>query len=223
MNTKNIKEVVKTQIEEMTFNSRIPDDSSLIEDKLKEIKELLNKKFLTAKIIGEVISNFAFEEVLDKTKSDESTEGSKKFKNLTNVDSDSVSQKVLDFYNKLPEKYTFIFRLPKSSKEIEKLKFLHNIELLTLTKDNIGDYVSPASQNQGLLEALASGRNEQQLTIGDVILKISGKGYVGKYGVIKLNFSEDPLFIFKVIIGIYVALGIIHRGENDRSLYSLHQ
>lgn len=208
--------LIEAQVKELVFLDRIPDRKSLNKTKLNEIVEKLGIKMITPSIVVEVIGNFAFDEVLDKTKHDDpASQGQKKFSELPNVISYDVANKTYSLLSKIPQEYTFIFKFPKINKPFTKINFDYGIDLFILDEANIIDYVTEASERKLLSDLFTNiRRGRSSLEKGDAVLTVRGKGYVGKYGTIKINVREDPLYTFKVIIGIYASLDIIHRKKD---------
>ena len=90
--------------------------------------------------------------------------------------------------------------------------------MLVLNENKIKELAGEEYKERGLSRILADFRSGRQLLkAGDVALIVKGKGYVGKYGVIKLNIV-DPLYTFKVVLGVYISLGIIQRSKDKNYL-----
>lgn len=215
---KQVLENISSQLKSIRFSDRIPDRQTMDESVLKKIASYFGKNIITHTIVGEVIGDYAFQEVLDKTKHDDpKTKGIVKFANFPNIDIDSITKSVYDYISKLPEGYYFILKSPKTQVNFPKVAFAHGVELLVLDDDKITKLAGEKYIERGLSRLLADFRRDRQLLkSGDVVLVIKGRGYVGKYGVIKLNI--DPLYTFKVILGIYIALGIIQRSKDSNYL-----
>jgi hypothetical protein len=148
--------------------------------------------------------------MLAKTSSKE-REGKNRFLDLPNIDTAQLANTIYKTILDIPREYYFVFRLPKSPFLIPKTKILPDTEILSLNKDEIGEYQKKDFASQGLRNLLYNHRRPK-FSEGDVVLRIKRKGYVGKYGIIKINFI-DPFYILKVILGIFVSLGIIKRDE----------
>jgi hypothetical protein len=76
----------------------------------------------------------------------------------------------------------------------------------------------PEKRLRSLLSDYTSGR--QKLSKDDVVLRVNGKGYVSDYSTIKLDIV-DPLYVWKVIVGVYAGLDIIHRVEEKVNYFRL--
>lgn len=218
-NRKEILILLGDLIEEMDFLNRLPDRKSLSKNKLKELTNKIGVKIITPSVISNIIGDLAFDEVLSKTKHDNpDTQGKKKFSELKGVSSQDVVNKTYELLLSLPQPYTFIFKLPKVSKPFPKVNFDYGVDMMVLDESTIKEYGEKSARESfvDLLSSVRSGRSN--LSVGDPVLIIRGNGYVGKYGIIKVKIKEDPLFLFKFIMGIYDALDITHKKKDSSYL-----
>jgi len=214
---KSILKLIKEQIDNLVFMDRIPDRNSSDNNKNEEISKKIGIKIVNAKIVNEVMGDIVFDELLEKTKHDDpGVVGLKKFSNIPGMDSSLIAKSVLSQLYELPKKYSFIFRLPTSSQKFPTINLGSGINLIYIDETNINLYGYVGKIKSKSLSDIVFELHDQRPRIskGDVLLTISGKGYVGKYGTIKTSSVGDPLYIFKVIMGIYNAKGIV-RGKED--------
>lgn len=214
-----LKTSIKQFVNELEFLDRIPNRTTLSKEKLKDLSDKFGKNIITPSVLSEIMGDFAFDEILNKTKHDEKTEGIKKFSQFTDVNSQDVADKTYSLLREIPKEYTFIFRFPLIEADIPNVKLTHNIELLKVDKKIIEEYSKKESGEAATLSSLAFSIQDRrpQLKEKELLLRIIGKGYVGKYGKVKVNVV-DPLYVYKVILGIYVTLGILKRKKTFSSL-----
>lgn len=212
--------LIKEQLNDLIVVDRIPQRKGFDNEKNKEIAKKINNTIVSQFIVDEIIVDLTLDEVLKKTKKDDSSlVGRKKFSSIKNIDIPSIATEVFSKLDNLPEEYTFIFRLPKTNKSFSKISLGTDIELVSLDESNIKDYKYTNPSDISSLSALAfSLKNPiRKLVIGDTLLFVKGRGYIDKYAIIKIVSIIDPLYIFKVIIGIYKSNGIL--GENSDKEY----
>lgn len=206
---KELLTLIEKRLNSLGILDRIPERDSNKED--EEISKKLGEKIVSPKIVNEVVGDLAFAEILEKTKyDDQSLKGHKKLSDINEVDMSSVAEKIFLQLSTLPKEYLFIFRLPKTKKKIPSTILSNNIELVSIDDSNLKDYdfLNPKTDT---LSAIAFDLKHpiRKFVVGDTLLLIKGRGYIGKYGTIKIVSTADPLYIFKVIIGIYTSRGVL--------------
>ncbi len=215
---KQVIENICSQLKGIKFSGRIPDIQTMNESVLKEIVTYFDKKIITDTIIREIIGYYVLQEVSHKNVGkDLRSKEVVKFASFPDVDVDSVVNNIFEHISKLPEEYNFILKFPKTRVNFKKVTFTRGIDLLVLNNDKIKKLVGEDYRERGLRRLAVYPSGREPMRSGDVALVIKGKGYVGKYGIINLNIV-DPLYTFKVILGIYNALGIIQHSEYNNYL-----
>lgn len=205
-------------IGDFVFKDRLPQRDQADKTKLNALVSYYDKLMVTTSVINQVVSDLAFQEVLEKVKSDDARyKGEVKLSSMKEVNRDKIATKADAVLSTIPLEYVFYLRLPKCEKHISGIKLTHNVEILSaddaLIKHLYGDQESEIGL-RNLFSDFKFGR--QRITSGDLLLKVSGKGYISDYGMIKVNII-DPLYIWKVVVGVYAGLDIIHR--KDRAGY----
>lgn len=199
---------------DFVFKDRLPQKYPGDKTKLGTLVTYYSKPIVTASVVNLVINDLAFKEVLDKVKGDDSKyRGEVKLSAMTEVNIGEITTKADAVLSAMPLDYHFILRLPKCETVIGSIKLAYNIEILSADDGLIKLYYGEQNSEKGMRSALfdlTSGR--QRIAKGDLILRVSGKGYVSDYGTIILNII-DPLYVWKVIIGVYAGLDIIKRQD----------
>lgn len=203
---------------DFVFKDRLPQRDQADKTKLNALVSYYGKPTITPSVVNQVVGDLAFQEVLDKVKSDDSKyKGDVKLSSMIEVDRTKVSTKADEILSSIPLEYVFYLRLPKCEKSVSNIRLAYNIEILSADDSLVKHLYGEHSHEKGfrsLLSDYTSGR--QRINKGDLLLKVSGKGYVSDYGMIKLNII-DPLYVWKVIVGVYAGLDIIQR--QDKSGY----
>lgn len=211
---KELLNLIKKRLENLGVLDGIPERDSNKED--EEISKKICEKIISPRIVNEIVGDLAFAEILEKTKYDDpKLKGHQNLSNISGIDIPTIAEKIFLQLNTLPKEYLFIFRLPKTQKKIPHTILSNNIELISLDESNLKDYefLNPKIDT---LSAIAFDLKHptRKFVVGDTLLLIKGRGYVGKYGTIKIVSIADPLYIFKVIIGIYTARGVLKIKDN---------
>ena len=129
---------IASQLKGLEFDDRIPNRQKMNETVLKKIQSYFGKSVITPTTIREIIGDYAFQEVLDKTNyEDPKTKGLVKFENFPEVDAASLAKTIFEFISKLPEDYYFVLKLPKCEVNFKQVSFTHNITLLVLNENKI--------------------------------------------------------------------------------------
>lgn len=195
------------------FKDRLPQTPKIDKTKLNALALQFDKKIINGNIVKQVLDDLAFKEVLDKVNSkDEKYKGEIELKNIKEIDTNDIASKAYEFLNDLPKDYLFILRLPKCDTSIKNIRLASNIEILSADDALISLLYPKQDPEMGLRSLLSGHAPSSRLTKGDVILKVRGTGYMSGYGSIKLSII-DPLYIWKVIIGVYAGLEIIQRQD----------
>ncbi|HBG81871.1 TPA: hypothetical protein DDW69_03455 [candidate division CPR2 bacterium] len=201
--------LLKEIVDNFEFKGRLPQKFQGDESKIKTIADSFGKKIITATVVSEIIRDLAFKEVLEKVKYDDSKyKGKITLNEITEVDTTEITNKVNSILTSIPIEYHFLLRLPKCDKVLSSIAFAHNIEVLSVNSE----LMKPYSEKNQAKDLLSSYLNFQsggsQIQENDLLLRVTGKGYISEYGTIQVN-TIDPLYIFKVILGIYTALNIL--------------
>ncbi len=208
-------------VKEFIYKGRIPQRYEGDKKKLDALISHYDKKLITPEVINQTISDISFKEVLDKVKHDDDRyKGNTKLGSIKEVDVVEITKSVNKLLSSIPINYNFILRLPKCEKPIKTLKLAHNVEIITADEELIKLYFGEKGTEKGLRRLLSDfNSGGQKINIGDLLLKVSGKGYVGEYGLIKLDVI-DPLYIWKVIIGVYAGFEILTK-QSQTSYFRL--
>lgn len=205
-----IKEKLKGLVENFTFVDWVPQSDKLEVSSLNEVVKHFKQELVTTKLVSNIISDITFEAILHSKHFENGKNGEKKFSDWPGVNVDQAVEEIYSLLNELPKKYTFILRLPNSKVKIPNVKISENIEIFTLDNTELIKYV-PEDSKKNLLSSLTTDRIA--LNENDVVLRINGSGFVGKYGLIKA-YIVDPLHTMKVAVGIYLALGAMQAGKS---------
>jgi hypothetical protein len=203
-----LKQRVKHQLKNLTIKDGIPDRIPLGKVDFEEIKRITKKGFLTSEMVFEIIHDFAFKELLSVRAYNEGNRN-KKLIDYPQIDLENLSENISNYIINIPKNYFFIFKLPASSYKIPHIKLADNIELGVIL-DKKFQLLLEKSKQEPRDNVLSSLRGDSpSFKDNDIVLKVSAKGYVSNYSKIRISIS-DPLYTFKVILGIYIALGMIH-------------
>lgn len=206
----NSNTALKEIVDNFVFKGRIPQQYQGDKAKIQAVANSYQKKLITPTVVNQVIGDIAFREVLDKVKyDDEKYKGETVLGGITEVDTEQITFKANEVLSSLPLTYHFLLRLPKCEKVIPSIKYAYNIELISANLELIKKYCGEPKSEKGLRSLLSDYQaGRKSINENDLLLKVTGKGYVGEYGTIKLDII-DPLYIFKVILGVYTALDIL--------------
>ncbi|PIR43033.1 hypothetical protein COV24_04895 [candidate division WWE3 bacterium CG10_big_fil_rev_8_21_14_0_10_32_10] len=214
MDKKKALSILNEIVGEFVFKDRLPQRYQGDKTKLNTLVSYYGKPMITANVVNQVIGDLAFKDVLDKVKGDESKyKGEVKLSVMTEIDITAISKESDKVLSAIPQEYHFLLKLPKCENHIKNIKFSHNIEILSADDELIKYYYGEQNTEKDLrsfLFDLTSGRKKMEK--GELILRVSGKGYVSHYSTIKLNII-DPLYVWKVIVGVYAGLDIIKRQD----------
>ena len=214
-----INSSLKEIVDNFVFKGRIPQQYKGDKDKIQAVADSYQKKLVTPTVINQVIGDLAFREVLEKVKYDDEKYKDETFLGkITEVDTTQVTEKANNILSSLPLTYHFLLRLPKCEKIISNIKFAYNIELISADQNLIKLYCGDTKSERSLRSLLSDYQaGRKSINEKDLLLRVSGKGYVGEYGTIKLDIV-DPLYIFKVILGVYTALDILKPQDSHNYL-----
>ncbi len=194
----------------LTIEERIPNRESTDKSTVRETVRCFAKGIIDEELVEEVIWSHTFKETLEKIPHNERniSGGLSKFQS---IDKNSLATSVYTTLASLPKDYYFIFKLPKSTTAIPTKKILYGTEILSLSGKEFARYQSK-KESRDLLLDMASGRTPQ-LSEGDIVLRVKRRGYVDEYGLIKTT-GVDPVYLLKVVLGIYISLGVIKRSSD---------
>lgn len=213
-NEKEVVNLIGNQIKDLAFNNGITDQSTFDINLLKQIRIKLNNTFVDEKIIEEEIWIEAYE-ALSKNYKQEEYRGCFKLEQLPKVSIPFLANKIEARLRRLPEKYEFLFPLPKSDVPVTSFKFTDNIEILSITDEEYKRYYEDTESEVRKSLADLLKRNKQPLfSKGTVVIRITGIGYVSKFGLLRIVNVEDPSYIYKVILGTYIATSMLKRNNN---------
>lgn len=198
----------------LTFKDRLPQRYKGDKTKIQVLVDYYKKTIITPSVITNVINDLAFSDVLEKVRYDESKyKDEVKLSQITEIDRRIIATKADKILSSLPLYYQFILRLPKCETPIGDLKLAYNMEILSasdsLIKHLYGEKNTYKKLRSNIFDLISS---RQKISKGDLILKVGGKGYVSEFGAVKLDII-DPLYVWKVIIGVYAGLEIIKRQD----------
>lgn len=212
--TSEIESQIETKLlelsDQLVINNFAPDTASLNPALLTDVANYLKTEVITPNVISSTIFDRAFSTILEAKNYEEGKENTKKFSEFSYVDIAQFSKDLLSYLKELPKSYTFLLRLPGSVKKIPLTKLSDNIEIFTAEASDIKKYV-PENRTFGSLLTFSFGETIN-LKENDIILKLTNTGYVGKFDLVEI-YSLDPIYTLKVVVGIYLALDIIHRGR----------
>lgn len=209
-----IVKLIEQQLNNLVFNEGITDQSTFDKNLNNQIKTKLSNSFVDEKIIAEEIWVEAFETILSASPKGE-YKTQKKLSEFSKINITDLARNICQYLQKLPEKYEFIFPLPKSEKEIPLIKLTDNVELLTLNDIEYKKYHEDTEQAyRKSLATLIINKEQPVFSKGTVVLRISGIGYVSKFGLIRIVNIEDPSYIFKAVLGTFIATGMLTRNKN---------
>ncbi len=212
MNKSQILKLLQAQLEQLKFIDGISRDKEFDKQVLKKIADSFNEKVVSEEVVAQAAGESAFKAVLDKAEEGE-TEGEKRLAEFSKVDAKEIAKDIYDFLLELPKIYYFDFKMPSSDVAIEPFKLTDDIELFSFRKEE-------KEKTPGKESALRNARNlffgkNPSYKEGDVIMRITRHGYVGEYGMNKIN-GIDPLYIWKVSLGVYLALRAITLKKNTQ-------
>ncbi len=196
--------IIKNLISNFVFTNGIPEMNSL-DDKLVQELASKYKNGVDEKTIFSYITGKCFKCILGLPSHLYS--GSRKMAEVTKLNLEEITNEIDKFLNTLPLSYDFLFLLPESPIKLTA-KLAWNIEIFTIDEAWINKYFPDNSRDE-YLTTLIKRKHTNIFKPGDIILKISGSGYIGEFGdVINLNIT-DPLYIYKCVLGIYLAMKIL--------------
>ncbi len=125
----------------------------------------------------------------------------------TNADSSVVAKKILNVLKNMPTEYEFVFRLPQNNKLHKVVSICDKIALHKVDRRNAKVYTAPFSTYEHYLKKMIFGYS--LISVGDCVLTVKCNGYVDKMGYSHLIDIINPEFVRDVIVGIYIALGVL--------------
>ncbi len=193
---------IKSYIDKVAISEKIPHlpYAVITEGEGKAFSNHFKKKIIDHKTIYNILTEIVLEEVI-KVKDTAILEAARKISDIPSVNARSLTNKIYQKIKRLPIVYEFIFPLGNKNIEIASKQITDTIELLTLTDKDIKKY-GTVPWSQKLFNF------EKDLEKGEIIFRFLTRGYVSDFKITKL-VTEDPLYLFKVIIGIYVSLDIL--------------
>lgn len=206
-----IKSEILSILSNLKVTDGVPDTDSIEEVSLKAISSFFKSELATPKIIREVIGDVTFPVTLEKVDFKINENKTILFPQVKDVDLETIVKEIFISISNLPSEYVFFLRISDSTIKIPTIILNNSIELMSLTDTEQRKYVpeEPSAKSLSALRGyLTSGPADINFKEGNVVLKISGYGYVAKYGIIKI-YIPDPLYSMKAILGIFIALDII--------------
>jgi hypothetical protein len=196
----------------LVFKNRLPQGFRGDAEAIDKLVSYYNQKLVTKSTVTQVVSDLAFKDVLERIKPGEK-DAEIILSKVSEIDKNKIAEQANEILSSMPITYSFIFRLPKCTKEVKNIKIAHNIEVLTandeLIKRLYGEQ-DPEKSFRNLLSDYSFGR--QKITKGNLVLIVKGQGFVSSYSTIKLNII-DPLYVWKVAVGVYAGLEILKRQD----------
>ncbi len=199
-----VKNKLKLYIGKITFDKGVPvlgyDTISASDG--DEFSKYFRKKIIDSKtiynIILEVVTNYIF--LSSTQKIDDSV---KTISDIKAFKVDEIVNNVFNFIKRLPITYLFTFPLNNNIDGLIKSSIhLSDDNKLLLVDDNDLKTFKVAITDS----LFHPGETEMQK--GNVVIQVKSRGFVSKFGILKLT-TEDPLYLFKIIIGIYLGMGIL--------------
>lgn len=209
-----IKSKLKSYINAITFEEgypRLSHDAISVSDG-EEIARCFSKKIIDNKVIYNLILEI-LTDALYSAKTPKIEDSITKISEVEFLNQDALIKSVLDILKRLPIKYEFIFPLNLNQSHLIKdsIDLTDNIKLLL-----IGDKELTKYKPQKLMTDQLFHPGELELKKDSIAIFIKSVGFVSKFGIPKL-LTEDPLYLFKIIIGFYLGMGVI---DIDDKFYS---
>lgn len=202
MNRKERINLIQEIVKSLKYNQLIPIESSFPEDKVTRLAESFRKKIVAADVTKDIILDAVFDTHLHPIR-DYADAGK-----FTEEQLNELAEDIEDELSGLPRKYEFIFLMPSSTKPLDTMKLRGKMTLYTVKNPEAQTYKHKNRVKvTGGLRSLLGEQILSPFSIkeGQNILKIETNGVICPYGHIKIN-TEDPPYLYKVIVAIYDAL-----------------
>lgn len=132
-----------------------------------------------------------------------------KIEDVNGLDINKIVTKTYFLIKHLPITYTFVFPLNSNTDGYIKndVQLTNKIKLLFINKRYSKLY------KESDLARLLFHPGEVDVQSGQLALTIKSLGFVSKFGIVKI-YDEDPLYLFKIIIGVYLAMGVFNINDS---------
>lgn len=200
-----VEELLTQAVREIKFVDGMPNYFTIGTEGVSGVVDACQSDLVNTQTVASIIMEFAYRQTAAK-KLEDPTE-------FNENDIRSIVEKSEEEILAIPNRYAFIFTLPKGDWDISH-RISEAIEIRKLDKADIEKWNGERASAQGSLEEVLDGINLgwQQYENGDNILSIDGVGLVLRSGqIIQVHGTPDvdPLFIFKILIAIYVVSGAV--------------
>ncbi len=220
MTQKQIEKHIQYILKSLVLRDLIPDEYTGDIEELALVVEYFKKRIVSIDVVDKVIHDILFSDVLKNySVLKEYVQKNILVKEIGILNISNIANEIFLELSSLPKKYLFVFKLPKYEGDALSVKFRPSFENVTVDR-SFFEYINgkTITKSTTTSDLFTNESNEQsQIKEGDLVLKVTGRGYISRHGFIKMSIM-DPLYMWKVVMGIYLVKGIIRRKKEYQTI-----